>query len=732
MLGKTIGIVFVAVVGSVAPLPAVAQLDRAAVRCRVALSKSVLKLSTTILKERAKCHALRLRGSLPDTIDCNQPLGAPAALKILRARDKIEAVALKCGASMTPAALGFVACPPPCESTIQSFVHAAHCLGCLAVADSAETLRLIFGSPPAPAPAAELACQTILGTASRKYFQTRRTVQSKCQQREDVAPVGLDCSSSDATGKLAAAATTLTGALSRCGGEALAGLDACATDTANLQECVRAILDPASDREFAAVFYPYVPPSPTPTASPIPSATMTGTVTRTATPSRSATPTLTATLSPTVTPTTTATETATISPTPSLTPTETLSPVPSATSTPTLTASWTPTETPTSTLTPTITETPTVTRTTTPTRTGTPTLTMTQTPTRTPTPTATVAATFNVDLTAYRPMSEAYGAPFQRLAVAAAVEDSPGAGIRINGDDDDSDLTADIHDPSVGNENDLVELVVTVDPPTAPSGYEYVLARSTSALRVWQTATKGTAILDVNDDAVIVPPGGTVSVWVEAAAATTGQIELRARRIADGSIEASDQVMFFTFTSVVIALGGENQVPSDPVDSNHGVFNIAKNLYGLGYDVHMYDEDNVSSSGAGAAYNEVVSAVQNRGISVVSIFGYSHGGGSTYDLTSRLNTNRASIGTFTIPYTAYIDGIRNSSDIDLNPENRLPPTTQYHVNYYQQNDALIRGTSVPGADVDVNVGTGINHSAIDDLPVVRSGVQDPLVLRVTR
>ena len=153
----------------------------------------------------------------------------------------------------------------------------------------------------------------------------------------------------------------------------------------------------------------------------------------------------------------------------------------------------------------------------------------------------------------------------------------------------------------------------------------------------------------------------------------------------------------------------------------------------MGYDVHMYDEDNVGSDGSGSVYNEVVRAIQSRGISVVAIFGYSHGGGSTHDLAQRLDSNRGSLGTFTFPYTAYIDGIRNSSDIDITSETRLPPGTLYHVNYYQRNDLFIRGNSVSGANVDVNVSdTGVVHTEIDDLETVRSGVQDPLVQHVSR
>ena len=231
--------------------------------------------------------------------------------------------------------------------------------------------------------------------------------------------------------------------------------------------------------------------------------------------------------------------------------------------------------------------------------------------------------------------------------------------------------------------------------------------------------------------------GATSTVWVERLNAGNTILQLVARPEGGGATVTGASVRLFAFTSVVIALGGENQVPSDPPSSNDGMFNIAATLYGMGYDVHMYDEDGVGSSGAGPVYDEVVQAVSLRGIGIVSIFGYSHGGGSTHDLADRLDTNRASIGTFTMPYTAYVDAIRNSSDIDIASETRLPPSTAYHVNYYQRNDLFIRGDSVPGADVDVNVGStpwgfGLDHGAIDDHPNVRDGVLQPLRLRVPR
>jgi hypothetical protein len=340
-------------------------------------------------------------------------------------------------------------------------------------------------------------------------------------------------------------------------------------------------------------------------------------------------------------------------------------------------------------------------------------------------------------ITAFRPQSDGYGSPFQRRAVPVSEHVTPGVGVRINTDDDNNNGVSDLFDSPIASDNDLVELTLQANPIAAPAGYEYVLTRANGDLRVWDDAGKNAALLDANDELVLTFGAATRTVWVERLTAGETLLELIARPAGGGATIVTSPVKLFALTSVIIALGGENQVPSDPPDSNDGMFNIASTLYGLGYDVHMYDEDVVNSSGAGAAYNEVVNAVLRRGIGIVSIFGYSHGGGSTHDLADRLDANRASIGTFAMPYTAYVDGIKNSSDIDVRSEDRLPPSTAYHVNYYQRNDLFLRGNSVGGADVDVNVGStpwggGLVHGSVDDHANVRNGVLQPLLLRVPR
>jgi hypothetical protein len=320
--------------------------------------------------------------------------------------------------------------------------------------------------------------------------------------------------------------------------------------------------------------------------------------------------------------------------------------------------------------------------------------------------------------------------------VPEAEELITGAGIRVNGDDDDGNAVPDRDEAGVAGENDLIEVTLSASPAAPAAGYEYVLRRSGPSLRVWSDAVKTSVLLDLVDEAPVNLSAGPLTLWAESPAGGSASLALVARRTSDALETASDTAQFHPVSGIVIALGGESQVPGDPTldPGNHGTFEIAITLYQMGYDVHMYDEDVVSSTGAGAAYNEVVRAVRDRGVSSVAIYGYSHGGGSTVDLAVRLDQNRATIGTFAIDFTAYVDGIRNNSDIDIATETQLPPTN-YHANYYEHPGCgflQLCGGPIAGADLNMNLGSAYTHYQIDDAPEVTSDLLNRLVSHVVR
>lgn len=337
------------------------------------------------------------------------------------------------------------------------------------------------------------------------------------------------------------------------------------------------------------------------------------------------------------------------------------------------------------------------------------------------------------NLTAYRPQHGAAYFPFVKTAVGDADEDDPslGPGVRINAPGDS--------DP-VG-EDDLIEMTLTV----SPAGAQLALRRDHAALRVWTTRNKsgGTELVFTNDKTAalpIAPMQSQITLWVEWADAAAGVGSLFVEPV-DAPV-VKDAVTFHTFGHIVIALGGEGQVPVLPVDSNSGTFVVATDLYNAGLDVHMYDEDVVAADGSGSAYNEAVTAVRDRGVSDVAIFGYSHGGGSTYDLADRLDVNRAAIGVFEIRYTSYVDSVSNNSDIDTAMELRRPPSTGYHLNHYQHGtlfeDFFLDGGPVPnsnppptGQDVETTPwGATSTHFQVDDYIEVRDLMTTTLAIEV--
>jgi hypothetical protein len=339
------------------------------------------------------------------------------------------------------------------------------------------------------------------------------------------------------------------------------------------------------------------------------------------------------------------------------------------------------------------------------------------------------------NLTAYRPQHGAGYAPFARTAVAESDEDSEtlGPGIRIN-------FPGDL-DPA--GEDDLIEVQLDVDPP----GAQLALRRSADALRAWTTRDKqpGTELVFVGDKTAALPLGPAqdeFTFWVEWAAPQAG--------VADLDVEAlpvnvpKDTLVFHTFQSIVVALGGENQVPSDPPAPDLGTFVVAVDLYEQGYDVHMFDEDNVEPDGSGIVFDEVANAVQNRGVDEVAIFGYSHGGGATHGLADLLDVSRPTIGVFEIEFTSYVDAVRNSSDIDVRQELRRPPSSDFHLNQYQHGvfleDFGLDGGPVPdsnppptGLDVETTEwGQDATHFTVDDFVQVRDLIQTSLQAGVPR
>jgi hypothetical protein len=194
-------------------------------------------------------------------------------------------------------------------------------------------------------------------------------------------------------------------------------------------------------------------------------------------------------------------------------------------------------------------------------------------------------------------------------------------------------------------------------------------------------------------------------------------------RAPNGLEVKADKLTYRPFVSVTIGYVGENQKPGD---MKNGMTQIIDKLYNSGYDAWIFDEDDPLfdkdfqsemlridfdfspfADPPDKSIKEVISAVTERGVTEVSIMGYSHGGGAAYVLADRLTREMPEGAMFSIPLTAYIDGVKKRSAF---AEDRMPPETLAHYNVYHQRVGLlparvtfIQGTSLPGSFVDDDV-----------------------------
>lgn len=336
------------------------------------------------------------------------------------------------------------------------------------------------------------------------------------------------------------------------------------------------------------------------------------------------------------------------------------------------------------------------------------------------------------DLTVFRPNTPR----FQLTAVPDEFEETsndptihPGAGVRFNGDDDNGNGVPDHTESPVTNEGDLVRLEVTGDPPFLPDSHEWVLRRSNPAIKLWKTPTKGFTELFGDDDTAPADSLAWFIEWVNPNT-NTATLELGVREVGGAEVCVVDTIALYRFTSIVIALGGRDQVPADPPNepTNHGTFVLAIDLYQQGYDVYMFNEQVVEDDGTGPPYDEIVDAVQKRQVQSVGMYGYSWGGGAIYKLANGLTTPAI------VPnFACYIDAVTNDG---FGAENRRPPAVMYHLNMYQQANwpqgGPIEGPLPGDEEFDVinDWGLDVTHGTIDDNSQVLSTVENRLKLHV--
>ena len=301
--------------------------------------------------------------------------------------------------------------------------------------------------------------------------------------------------------------------------------------------------------------------------------------------------------------------------------------------------------------------------------------------------------------------------------------------------------------------------MVVVRPPNDET---LVLERSSTNLSVWTTREKlaqsEVAFTDTRSTSLDFDEAQHINLWVEWTGTAPAYPAISLLTAESGVVV--DRIVFHTFTSLVVALGGEGQEPQLPVNMNHGTFRVATVMYEGGWDVLMRNENDVRPDGSGPVYDEVVNAIRNRFVRNLAIFGYSHGAGSTHDLCERLDIRRDAIGDFTVRFTSYVDAVENDGDGDTDPETRPPPASEFHLNHYQHasredyrrarqdgfgvleavaavilDGGPVAGSEPPpnGLDVEsVGWGTGAHHYNVDDYDEVLDLIRTELTRQMSR
>jgi hypothetical protein len=279
-----------------------------------------------------------------------------------------------------------------------------------------------------------------------------------------------------------------------------------------------------------------------------------------------------------------------------------------------------------------------------------------------------------------------------------------GVGIRRNGDYDNGSTT--VRDWAISNpitgEDDLIRTDIDI---TSVSGISYVLKKSSTDVTMWASSQKGGSQYVVSATGTTITSGGTL--WAEYTNFGDDEYTLTLSVIytSTGIELFTEELVYHPFNSVTVAFVGENQQAGDP-NYSPGVNDWVIQELLNGYDIHVFDDghdwfqsDDCNEWGEGPALNEIANAINNRNVTKIALLGYSHGGGTVYNLSKRLYYDGTSCiwygdvitfsdiihNAYELIYTSYIDAIRNDKWSRMLPELNRPINTSYHVNQYQQN-----------------------------------------------
>lgn len=302
--------------------------------------------------------------------------------------------------------------------------------------------------------------------------------------------------------------------------------------------------------------------------------------------------------------------------------------------------------------------------------------------------------------------------------------------------------------------DNLVRVEISGTPAEINTGVRYFVRRSHPSIRVWRERERTSPSLLGPADEQEIPEDELrrgLTLWVESIDFGDAELIVEARRRSDEGVIERNRATFRVIHSIVVVLGGWNQEPElydsrNPLacsENGCGIFALGEELYRYGYDVWLFDEEEVNFFGYGGAYDAVRQAVEHRGVQEVAIIGYSWGGGSVNNLASALERDGDEfLGNFALVFTSYVDAV--SSYISA-PEYGRPSRSLYHLNQFQVHASCYLllpcggpTLSVPGAVTrniyvtDEEWGRDLDHTKIDDHPLVAAEIISAVKAQVRR
>lgn len=200
-------------------------------------------------------------------------------------------------------------------------------------------------------------------------------------------------------------------------------------------------------------------------------------------------------------------------------------------------------------------------------------------------------------------------------------------------------------------------------------------------------------------------------------------VSLYVRALNTRRIISVDTITYRPFNNVTVDWMGENHDPVVPAPPTMGTMQWAIDQYRMGYDVHAFEEPDIGEPLFGPGYAEIVSAINDRGVSSVAMIGYSHGGGTVWEIANKLTSDGWELfHPFEISFTGFIDAISQNWEVlpgTLGAVNTRPPGSLFHVSQYQRNLVPpLRGAPSGGDDDIDRTSLGVNHITIDDSLIV--------------